>query len=144
MAKAVEPTPLPADVFVSRDVPDDWTALYGSEQTPQKGVEFPRVLNLLPSRHGFIVCRRKGRADAVALVSRAGSDVAVDCVLTRPDARRSGAARAVMHGAEAWAAAEGATRLLLSVVDENAAAMPLYLQLGYRKFASYHYRYKAD
>jgi ribosomal protein S18 acetylase RimI-like enzyme len=142
MAKGVTPVSAPAGVAVTHDPPEDWIALYRSAQPPQKSVELPRILARLPSAHGFVVCRRNGRAEAVALVGRIGTDVAVDCVLTRPNSRRGGAATAVLMAAEAWAAGEGARRLLLSVVDGNAAAVPLYLKLGYRKFAAYYYRFR--
>ncbi len=78
----------------------------------------------------------------MALVSRVGDDVAVDCVLTSPESRRSGVAVAVMTAAEAWAALRGGTRLLLSVVDDNASAAALYEKLGYRKLGAYHYRFR--
>jgi GNAT superfamily N-acetyltransferase len=142
MAKAVTPVPPPADVRVAHDAPEDWIALYGAAQPPEKAAEFPRILALLPSAHGFVVCRRDGSAEAVALVGRLGTDVAVDCVMTRPESRLSGAATAVMMAAEAWASGEGARRLLLSVVDDNAPAVPLYRKLGYCKLAAYHYRFR--
>ena len=50
----------------------------------------------------------------------------------------------MLGAAEAWAAADGVRRLVLSVVDENGAAVALYRSLGYRRLAAYHYRYKVD
>jgi GNAT superfamily N-acetyltransferase len=144
MAKAVKPVPMPVDTEVTREPPEDWVALYRSAQPPEKVAEFPRILALLPAAHGFVVCRRNGRADAVALVGHIGGDVAVDCVLTRLESRRTGAATAVMASAEAWAAARGAGRLLLSVVNDNTAAVSLYTGLGYRKLSAYHYRFAPD
>jgi len=143
MWKAVTPVAMPADASVAFNAPEEWVSLYAGEQSPERAAEFPRILELLPGDTGFVVCRRNGRAAGVALVGRRGTNVAIDCVVTRPEARRSGVARSVMTAAEAWAATRGASRLLLSVVNDNAAALPLYLQLGYRKFAAYHYRYKA-
>ncbi len=142
MAKAVSDRAMPTDVSVMEDAGADWLETYGLAQSPERQAELPLILPRLLPQRGFLVCRRNGASAGTALVSRLGSDAAVDCVMTLPDARRTGVARSMLLAAEAWANKEGARRLLLSVVDANAAAMPLYLDLGYRKLAAYHYRFK--
>jgi ribosomal protein S18 acetylase RimI-like enzyme len=97
-------------------------------------------LSKLPERRGFILCQRDGGPAGVAVVSRVGSDAAVDCVLTLPRFRRAGVARSIMQAAEVWAAGGGVQRLVLSVVDDNTAAITLYRSLGYRRLSGYHYR----
>jgi GNAT superfamily N-acetyltransferase len=59
---------------------------------------------------------------------------------TRPEARRRGAATAVLHGLAAWAAEHGAARLYLQVEDENTAARALYARAGFTDAYGYHYR----
>ena len=98
------------------------------------------ILAKVPPCRGFLVCRRDGAPAGVALAGRFGDDVAVDCVVTMPTFRRTGVARSLMLAAEAWAAGVGGRRMLLSVVDDNEPAVALYRGLGYRRFASYHYR----
>jgi GNAT superfamily N-acetyltransferase len=140
MVKAVEMRAMPVEVSARADCPEDWLGLYAAEQPPEKAAELPLILASLPGRHGFVLCRRAGAPAGVALVGQVDDDVAVDCVLTAPGFRRAGVGRSVMRGAEAWAAAQGARRLVLSVVDGNAAAIALYRDLGYRELAAYHYR----
>ena len=140
MAKTVSDGAMPPEVSVSADAPADWLTFYRCSQPPEKAAELPLILAKLPERRGFILCRRNGFAAGVALVSRVGDDAAVDCVLTLPAFRRSGVARLLMRAAEAWAAAEGVGRMLLSVVDDNLGAVALYRGLGYAKLAGYHYR----
>jgi ribosomal protein S18 acetylase RimI-like enzyme len=47
--------------------------------------------------------------------------------------RRAGCARALLDAATTWARREGATQLLLTVWEGNAAAERLYASLGYRR-----------
>ena len=142
MWKPVSAASMPADVSVTAAVSPDWLSLFGSHQSPEKAAEYPEILKKLPPGRGFLVCRRDGRPDGVALVGHTGTDVAVDCVLTRPERRRSGIARALLMAAEAWAAKQHVQRLILSVVDDNVPAVSLYTTLGYRKLSAYHYRFK--
>jgi Acetyltransferase (GNAT) family len=48
-----------------------------------------------------------------------------------PEARRSGAGRALLHAVEGWAAAAGAESTDLSVTDGNPAAQSFYRACGY-------------
>jgi ribosomal protein S18 acetylase RimI-like enzyme len=61
-------------------------------------------------------------------------------VATAPDARRRGAASAVIAALAAWGAARGAHAAYLQVEDHNAAARALYTRLGMQR--SYGYRYR--
>jgi ribosomal protein S18 acetylase RimI-like enzyme len=49
-----------------------------------------------------------------------------------PEARRTGAGRALVAGVIDWARAAGARRLLLEVTESNTAALALYRSLGFR------------
>ncbi len=144
MTKAVSTGDMPGDVTIATDAAGDWLGLYRGEQSPERAAELPLILPRLAPRHGFILCRRDGAPAGVALASRIGADVAVDCVVTRAEYRRTGVGRALLLAAEGWAAGEGARRMLLSVVDGNTPAVALYRGLGYEKLASYHYRYMAS
>lgn len=143
LEKAVLPVAMPPEASLSEDVTDEWSAVYAPAQPPEKRAEYPAIAASLTHPHAFIVARYGGAPAAVGLVTRVGTDAAVDCVMTRADARRAGAATVVMTAAEAWASGEGARRLLLSVVDDNAPAVRLYARLGYRRLSGYHYRVAA-
>jgi ribosomal protein S18 acetylase RimI-like enzyme len=48
-----------------------------------------------------------------------------------PDARGTGAGKALVHAVVAWAADRGAERLTTSVTEGNAAAAALYAAAGF-------------
>jgi GNAT superfamily N-acetyltransferase len=97
----------------------------------------------MPRPHVFAVARVDGVPAAVAIGARVGDDVAVDAVFTHADFRRRGAAEALMAAIEAWAAGEGARRLVLAVVCDNAPAVRLYEKLGFGPIGAYCYRLKS-
>jgi GNAT superfamily N-acetyltransferase len=134
---------MPEGVTVSPEMTSEWRGLYAGAQAPERLGEHFDILSLLRPPCGFIVAHAAGKPAGVAVVGRVGDDVAVDCVLTHPAVRRSGAATAVMYAAEAWASAERATRLLLTVAQSNDPARALYAKLGYEPLTSYHFRIKA-
>lgn len=55
-------------------------------------------------------------------------DVAVD-----PDARRAGAATALLQAAIEWLRSRGAPRILLWTAEQNADAQRLFARLGFRR-----------
>jgi GNAT superfamily N-acetyltransferase len=61
---------------------------------------------------------------------------------TLRDARRIGAARAVLVALADWAHAAGAHRMYLQVTDESSAAVRLYRHAGFGVAGTYHYRTK--
>lgn len=66
-------------------------------------------------------------------------------LFVRLDARRSGAGRALMRSAEAFARAEGAARLSLATAVDNVKAQALYEAEGYvRDEAFLHYDLTLD
>jgi GNAT superfamily N-acetyltransferase len=120
LAKAVVPRPVPDNVTITPEMSDAWKDLYTDAQDADRLPEHFDILSLIEQPAGFIVAHADGKPAGVALAGRTGDDVAIDCVLTHPAIRRSGAATAVMHAAEAWAAEQGAARLLLMVGEANA------------------------
>jgi N-acetylglutamate synthase len=61
-----------------------------------------------------------------------GDWVGVHSVVVEPHARRQGLARTVLAGLLDWAASRGATTAWLHVEIDNAAAIALYEQIGFR------------
>ncbi|PWH05425.1 hypothetical protein DEO23_12645 [Brachybacterium endophyticum] len=61
-------------------------------------------------------------------------------IATDPDHRGEGLATAVVGTLLAAASVQGATRALLEVETDNAAALALYRKLGSRRIGAYHYR----
>ena len=77
-------------------------------------------------------------AAAIGVVERGW--LGVFGVGTLPDHQRRGHARRIMGALWAWGAAYGATRSYLQVMTDNAPALALYAQLGYREAYRYWYR----
>jgi ribosomal protein S18 acetylase RimI-like enzyme len=61
-------------------------------------------------------------------------------MITAPDARRRGHARAILHALARWGAERGCTRSLLQVDSSNEPAVALYARAGYVAQHEYHYR----
>jgi GNAT superfamily N-acetyltransferase len=59
---------------------------------------------------------------------------------TRPEARRRGAATAVLHALAEWAQARRAARTYLQVEATNDGARQLYVRAGFETAYRYHYR----
>jgi N-acetylglutamate synthase len=62
---------------------------------------------------------------------------------TRPQARRRGAATAVLHALARWAQGRGAERMYLQVEATNDGARQLYTRAGFETAYRYHYRTSA-
>ena len=81
-----------------------------------------------------------GRVIAVGQGVRDGDFVGVQCMATEPDARRRGAAKAVLATIAHWALEGGSPLLYLCVVEANVAARSLYTGLGFDTRHTYWYR----
>jgi ribosomal protein S18 acetylase RimI-like enzyme len=82
---------------------------------------------------------REGRCVGTALGALVEGLLVLECVATRPDARRQGVARAALGGLGAWAAARGGSAAVLAVQAGNAAAVALYRALGLERHGVYSY-----
>jgi ribosomal protein S18 acetylase RimI-like enzyme len=111
-----------------RDRPSPaWEAVYFGAITENRRAVNAQILAAVPAPRAFLsYC---GMATALCVVGF-GCAV-VECVATRPDVRRQGAARAVMTGLLAWAAEQEADLVGLQVVAGNVAAVRLYEGLGF-------------
>ncbi len=61
---------------------------------------------------------------------RGGVEVYLSEVYVQPEARRQGVATALVMAARAWAEAQGATRLRLTLLDANTESQVLWKKLG--------------
>ncbi len=109
-----------------RPWPDWETVLFGAITENRRAVN-AQILTGVPAPCAFLGYR--GMATALCVIGF-GCAV-VECVATRQEARRQGAARAVMTGLLAWAAEQQADLVGLQVVADNTAAIRLYESLGF-------------
>lgn len=90
------------------------------------------VLGNLPTVH-YLVVRRDGAVVAYAVTSVAGDVAELQRIAVEPGSRRGGLASALLEEVARLARAEGATRVLLEVREDNAGAIAFY---GARGFAT--------
>jgi Fur family ferric uptake transcriptional regulator len=81
--------------------------------------------------------------DAFILARVAAGEAEILTIATRPDMRRSGIARALMHEVARTAAQRGAHVLFLEVDAQNAAAIALYDSLGFARVGERKAYYRA-
>lgn len=145
MAKRLSPAPMPDDVTVADAPSAAWLSIYTEPLDTARKAAAPATLAGVPSPHAYFTVTRGGEATASALgvLDPATGVVVVECVATRSDQRRTGAARIVMDGLEAWASGNGGRFAVLQVVETNRAAVMLYERRGYTVAGRYHYRWKA-
>jgi len=80
-----------------------------------------------------------GACAGVALGVLVDGLLVLECVATRPEARRRGVARAAVEALGRWAVEHGATACLLAVLNANGPANALYEALGLTKASAYAY-----
>jgi GNAT superfamily N-acetyltransferase len=143
LARRLEASPMPAGVRVTSQPSDEWLAIYTEPHSPERRRDAPRVLAGAPGPKAFFLAQADGRAAATALAIVSPDGIAiVECVATRSDRRRQGAASLAMDALESWAAGAGASLAALQVVAANASARALYEGRGYGVVGHYHYRWR--
>jgi N-acetylglutamate synthase len=127
-----ESIPPPDDVEQRDDPWPAWTDVYDGAITPNRRAVNAQILHHVPAPRAFFLYR--GISTALCVV---GFGCAViECVATRADAKRQGAARSVMTALLAWAANQDADLVGLQVVADNTPAVRLYEQLGFVSLAT--------
>lgn len=125
----------------SSDRPDDdWMEVYLSNISPDRRAAAGDILAAVPEPRAFLALRRKGQVVATALAVLCGEVVIAECVGTRAEARRTGAATDAMACVETWGIRHGARIAALQAVTANAPAQALYTALDYSPVGGYHYR----
>jgi ribosomal protein S18 acetylase RimI-like enzyme len=67
----------------------------------------------------------------------------IECMATRADGRRQGAARSVLRAMETWALRHGARTIFLQAVADNTPAIRLYEGYGFETIEKHRYWTKA-
>jgi GNAT superfamily N-acetyltransferase len=111
-----------------------------SPVVPQHRETMTRMLRSIAAPVGFAQVEDNGEPVAFALGVVDGDHVGLFDVLVAPQARRRGLARRLTLSIGAWGCEHGARFSYLQVVASNAAARPLYAELGFETVYSYAYR----
>jgi GNAT superfamily N-acetyltransferase len=109
----------------------EWQQVYLGEITENRRAVNRLILGRVPGPRGFFGYRLGGELIATALCAVGFGCAVIECVATRADARRRGAAQAVLAALEHWAARQSVDWLGLQVVTGNAPAVLLYQRMGF-------------
>jgi N-acetylglutamate synthase len=141
LARALEPSAINATdgLEVAAAPSADWMGVYLAGTSEDRRTAAPAILARVPDVRGFILLRRNGIPVATALGVITDDVLIVECVMTALEARRAGAAHAVMRGVETWGTRKGARLTALQAVTTNAPAQALYAGLGYNELGRQHY-----
>ncbi len=99
------------------------------------------ILRQLGTRCRFLVVRdTRGMPLGSAVGITSEDRLGVYALFTLPSARRKGVARAMLQALAQSALADSMRELYVQAEVENAAALALFTQAGFREFYRYHYR----
>lgn len=131
MFKHVESSSMPSDVETRDHAWAEWRGVYLGEITESRRAVNALILDRIPTSSAFFGCRRDGEIIATALCVVGFGCAVIECVATRGDRRRQGAAQSVLTALETWAAKQTAEWIGLQVVASNTPAIALYERLGF-------------
>ena len=131
---------IPTGVIIADGPSDEWMEVYLSNVRPDRHAAAPAILAAVPTPKAFFSFEVGGRILSTALAVLRGEIVIAECIGTRAEARRRGAASTVMAALAAWGWQHGARIAALQAVTENFPAQRLYAALGFREVGGYHYR----
>lgn len=128
----LEHTSGPAEV--AEELDEDWLKLWAAS----RGFEKHDVAHAILTA-GYSAFARAGDV-AVGRGVAVGEWLGITSMVTMPDARRQGYARAIVHALARWAEQRGCRRAVVQVESSNAPARNLYAQAGFVPHHEYRYR----
>lgn len=136
------------DVTIGEGIDEYWVAEYASafgddEIGSDRLRAYAHLLRHLGPAVGTAVLPVEEMPAAIALGVLERGWTGVYAMGTRPEARRRGAATAVLHALAQWAHSRGAARIYLQVEAMNDGARQLYTRAGFEMAYRYHYRTSA-
>jgi ribosomal protein S18 acetylase RimI-like enzyme len=109
----------------------EWRDVYLGEISEDRRAVNGLILDRIPHPRAFFGCHRGGEIVATGLGVLGYGCAVIECVATRSDVRRSGAARSVLTALAQWAAEQSAGWIGLQVTAGNIAAIALYERLEF-------------
>lgn len=122
---------VPPEVVRAQEPSDGWMETYTSVISASRKPQAPQLVARVPRPRAFFSCIRESRVTSAGLGVAKDGIAVVECMATRADARRTGGARSILAGIEAWAGEQGARIIFLQAVTANAPAIALYKGAGY-------------
>ncbi|HEX4892681.1 MAG TPA: GNAT family N-acetyltransferase [Hyphomicrobiaceae bacterium] len=144
MAKWVgggHPSVSPAMVVRQSDTPDEgWYDVYLQGLSADRRAIAPEIVERVPRPRVFFSAVRDGRVIGSGLSLIDGALASVQCMATLAEARRTGAATAILAAIEATARKHGCRRIYLQADGTNTPAIELYTRFGFTVVGRYHTR----
>jgi len=131
MMKPVGHKPPATGVEMGEQASAEWLEVYLGAITESRRAVNSLILERVPKPRAFFACRQGGRVISTALCVADDRCAVIECVATRPEARRQGGAQAVLAAIEAFAYELRVRLLGLQVSETNAPAIALYGTLGF-------------
>ena len=120
---------------------DEYAAAHGDDDVSRSRLTaYGRLLRQVDLPVAAVTARVDGTLVGIGLGVRERGWVGVYGMGTRPEVRRRGAARAVLHALAEWAHAGGAGQMYLQVEEDNAPARSLYESARFTSLYRYWYR----
>lgn len=125
-----------------RDVRDrEWLAIAaGRSRFGPDAAAFEGFVERVGARAGHAIAHLDGVPVAASLGVLTERWLGIYAMITVPEARRHGAARAMVDALLSWAHSRGAEQAYLLVGEDNAGAIELYRRAGFTTQARYWYR----
>jgi ribosomal protein S18 acetylase RimI-like enzyme len=120
-----------SDVEVRDEAWAEWLDVYMGAITASRRTVNRLILERIPAPRTFFGCRRDGKIVATGLCVAGHGCAVIECVATRADHRRQGAAQSVLQSILNWAGTQAVDLMGLQVVDTNGAAVTLYERNGF-------------
>jgi N-acetylglutamate synthase len=120
---------------VSERLDDAWTRLWAGSRSFDRHDVVRALLTGSPGRTGFARIGEVAIGRGVVVRNWFG----ITSMVTVPEERRRGHARAIVHALAVWARRHGATRALLQVEESSIAARALYRSVGFTPNHVYRY-----
>lgn len=144
LAKRITASPEPHAPALGVETADrpstGWLAAYLSGLSANRREIAPRILAGLPRAAVYVSAVRSGVVIASGMTIPDGRLASIQCMATLPEARRQGAALAVLAEIERLATAYGCDTLYLQTDRDNPAAVTLYERFGCTLAGHYHTR----
>ena len=102
------------------------------------------VLRRIDGRPGYATVGVGGEIAALGMVVADGDHAGIFEMITHPDHRDRGMAKAILHSLLRWAGSRGAQIAYLQVLDGNEPAERLYRGAGFVPRYQYWYRVRPD
>lgn len=131
MVRHPDRTVAPANVKTADHPSAEWLEVYLGAITESRRATNHQILSAIPRPSAFFAAYSRGQAISTALCVIGANCAVVECVATRPEARRQGGAATVMQALLSWVAQQDANLIGLQVVASNKAAVSLYEALGF-------------